>query len=345
MRPIPILLLCLLGWALCLPWACAGNVGMSSDPSSMEGQPGGQAPSQIHPAGGADAAGPAPAPSPTEPASGATDPSGTGTDPVVVPPVDPGEPGTQGFPVVNGKFAEAGPFAPVCETGGPGNGYALCHPQELGASGRKHPILTWGNGSYVTSEVYLGLLQHLATHGFYVIATNSTSSGRGTEMLDGVTWLIQENQKAGSPLFGKLDPDAVGALGHSEGGGGSVAAGNDGRVKCTVPIEPWMAVTPVSSSGLKGPAFIIAGSADTRISAAGVKAKVYDPAWVPAVFGILQGADHFTPGGDAGPDIRFYATAWLRLHLMGDESARGLFYGMECGLCKDPKWQVERKNQ
>ena len=37
------------------------------------------------------------------------------------------------------------------------------------------------------------------------------------------------------------------------------------------------------------------------------------------------------------------ATAWFRLHLMGDESARGLFYGASCGLCGDATWTVQRK--
>jgi hypothetical protein len=42
-------------------------------------------------------------------------------------------------------------------------------------------------------------------------------------------------------------------------------------------------------------------------------------------------------------DYRGPATAWFRLHLMGDESARGLFYGSSCGLCSDSDWRVERR--
>jgi hypothetical protein len=38
--------------------------------------------------------------------------------------------------------------------------------------------------------------------------------------------------------------------------------------------------------------------------------------------------------------------AWFRLYLMGDESARALFFpAASCGLCQDPAWkQVRHKN-
>jgi hypothetical protein len=38
------------------------------------------------------------------------------------------------------------------------------------------------------------------------------------------------------------------------------------------------------------------------------------------------------------------STAWFRLHLMCDESARPLFYGASCTLCSDAKWTVQRKS-
>jgi len=332
-------------WALSWLWCCAGNVRVSSDPVAMAGQPSGDGAGQSHPESATDPGDSSGTSAEGDPGNPGTHPSGSDPSPDDPAAGDPSGQGPQAFPSVNGQFAQTGPFAIRCASGGPSNGYTLCHPQDLGAGGRKHPILTWGNGSFVTSQSYDGLLKHFASHGFYVIATNSTSSGRGTEMLAGITWLASENQNPSSPLYAKLDPEAVAALGHSEGGGGTIAAGNDARVKCTLPIEPWMAITPSSSSGLKGPTFIIAGSADLRVSASAVKTKIYDPAQVPAVFGILQGGDHYTPGGDGGPDIRFAATAWLRLYLMGDESARGLFYGGACTLCKDPNWQIERKNQ
>ena len=38
------------------------------------------------------------------------------------------------------------------------------------------------------------------------------------------------------------------------------------------------------------------------------------------------------------------STAWFRLFLMCDSSARPMFYGDSCTLCTDSKWTVQRKN-
>ena len=35
--------------------------------------------------------------------------------------------------------------------------------------------------------------------------------------------------------------------------------------------------------------------------------------------------------------------AWLDWHLKGDQSASKMFVGVDCGLCKDPKWHVQFK--
>jgi hypothetical protein len=58
-------------------------------------------------------------------------------------------------------------------------------------------------------------------------------------------------------------------------------------------------------------------------------------------------ADHgswVSQGGIKGPSI-IAATAWMRLHLMGDTSLRAMFYGASCQLCGDSaNWMVlERK--
>jgi len=65
------------------------------------------------------------------------------------------------------------------------------------------------------------LLSHYATHGFFVVASNNTNVGSGSEMIAGMRWAIAENERSGSPYFGKLDPDAVGSIGYSQGGIGS----------------------------------------------------------------------------------------------------------------------------
>lgn len=218
-------------------------------------------------------------------------------------------------------------------------GYQLYYPSEM--TDGAHPIVTWGNGTFAIPIVYRGLLDHFASYGFVVIASTSSMTGSGEEMLGGVDWLVDENRRAGSIFFNRLDIDHVGAVGHSQGGGGTINAGTDPRITCTAPIEP----LPGRVADLKGPMFLIAGSEDTIVPASWVTASMYENALVPTVYGIAQGADHSTPLWDAGM-MRGYLTAWFCAELMGHVDAGEAFFGdgEDCEICSNSNWSVMRKN-
>lgn len=250
----------------------------------------------------------------------------------------PGDP-DPGFPPV-GSFDDPGPFSVTTRyNDGPAGAFALHYPSDVASSGFEHPILTWGNGTFAIPQYYSGLLEHLASHGFVVIASNSTQTGSGAAMVEGVDWLVAQNEVGGSEFFGALDVDAIGSLGHSQGGGGSINAGGDPRIATVVPIQP----APGSVSGLHGTMFVMSGGSDTIVSPGLVEALVYGPSTVPTFYGRLEGASHFEPVGDAGR-YRGPITAWLRMELMGDVQAQVLFLGDACELCTDPSWVTERKN-
>ncbi len=237
-------------------------------------------------------------------------------------------------------FADAGPFDVDSFRGGPSDAFTLFIPSPLGGNGLRHPVLTWGNGTGATPGAYRALLKHLASHGFVVIASNSTQTGSGDEMLKGVDFLLAENELKGSAFFHTLAADAVGALGHSQGGGGSINAGNDPRISVTCPIQP----APGTLSSLHGPMLILGGGAYSFVSVDRlVRPLVFNRSPVPTILAVLEGASHFEPVG-AGGDMRGPITAWFRLHLAGDETARSLFDGKTCGLCTDSRWVVERRN-
>jgi hypothetical protein len=221
-------------------------------------------------------------------------------------PEDPAPEGTPEFPPVTDQdFAAPGPFETTRDRqAGPEGAFTLHYPTDLGYEGLKHPIITWGNGTGAPTMWYSGLLDHWASHGFVVIAPNSGQTGSGEEMLAGVEWLIAESENEDSPFFDTLDTESVGATGHSQGGGGSIAAGHSPLVTC---------IAPINSD-------------------------------VPTVFGVLAGAEHNSAAGSADEAVRGYVTAWFRAHLMADDSAANLFYGDGCGICTDPDWTVERKN-
>ena len=218
-------------------------------------------------------------------------------------------------------------------------GYELYYPTVMLEG--VHPIVTWGNGTFAIPIVYQGLLDHFASYGFVVIASTSTMTGSGEEMLAGVDWLVDENSRAGSIFFNKIDVGHVGATGHSQGGGGTINAGTDPRVTCTAPIQP----IPGRVAELKGPMFLVAGSDDSMVPEPWVTASTYDPALVPTIYGIAQGASHLTPLMDAGM-MRGYLTAWFCAELLGHEDARAAFYGdgADCEICNNANWVVMRKN-
>ncbi|WP_245573995.1 chlorophyllase/cutinase-like alpha/beta fold protein [Amycolatopsis nigrescens] len=255
----------------------------------------------------------------------------------LVPAAHAAEP-SAGCPSVGKNWAAPGPFAVTAEAGG--TEHTIYRPSELGGCGR-HPVLVWGNGTGASVSVYEPMLRHFASHGFIVAAANTAWSGSGTEMRAGIDYLTQQNGSAGSVFHDKVDLEHVGATGHSQGGGGAVASGADPRVDTVVPIEPG---PQGSVEALHGPVFWLAGQLDLVVLPnLLVYPRYQQSTQVPAVFGELAGASHFTPVGDGG-GFRGPITAWFRFHLMGDELARGEFFGDGCGNCDSPAWSRFERN-
>jgi len=115
--------------------------------------------------------------------------------------------------------------------------YNLYYPTNL-STGGLHPIITWGNGTNALPSNYWGLLNHLASWGFVVVASTDLTTGTGAEILAAANYMVQQNSNSGSIFYQKLDTTHVGAIGHSQGAGGVVNATNNsnGLIKTTVPI-------------------------------------------------------------------------------------------------------------
>ncbi len=242
-----------------------------------------------------------------------------------------GNSGNTGTNIEN-TYAAGGSFA-VTTTNV--TGYQIFHPRDMKGG---HPIITWGNGTGAPTISYNALLRHLASWGFVVIASNSTMTQSGEEMVGGIDYLIAENANRNSKFYGMLDTAHIGTTGHSQGGGGAINAATDPRVTCTVPLAP----SPGQIRQVTCPTFLVAGSADTIVSASLVRSMSYAPANAPTIFGIIAGADHFEFIGDAGKS-RGYLTAWFMSYLQGDQVAQQAFEeGGE--LSGNSNWSVERKN-
>ena len=111
------------------------------------------------------------------------------------------------FPAVT-DFGAKGPFDVAIDCSPPttitadGTGCAIYHPTTMGKNGLKHPVIVWGNGTAAPAECnadahvfgeYDYLFNQWASQGFIVAVANTDSTGSGTDMLDCLNWVEQQN--------------------------------------------------------------------------------------------------------------------------------------------------------
>ena len=211
-----------------------------------------------------------------------------------------------------------------------------------GKQGEKFPILTFGNGTLCSPTFYDEFINHVVSYGYIVIAPNTSNTGTGAEMLQGVEWVIKQNSESSSPIFGKVNTDKVGAFGHSQGGAGTCRAGADPRVDAIATLSGTSDV-----ANIKCPAFFVtsggeAGDApDERIqSTLGAATK-------PSMYGISVGGNHdeYTDKADEGVTAvigltsndgeysRAAVTAWFDWQLKDMQNVGQLFLSKPCAFC------------
>lgn len=237
-----------------------------------------------------------------------------------------------GFPSVGTAFEARGPLAVSVRKG---TAHTYYYPTGA-ATGIRHPVVLWGNGTGTSPSTYDALLRHWASHGFIVAAANTSNAMSGTEMLAGLDQLVAFDKTQGDVFFGRIDASRVAASGHSQGAYGAVAAANDARVKTAVPLEGGGYARNTRASML-----FLAGGADTIVAPANVRRAYQYVTGAPAVYAELKAATHFTAIGNAG-GFRGVTTAWLRWALAEDSNGAPTFVGASCTLCTSADWVFER---
>lgn len=286
---------------------------------------------------------------------------------------------------IGSKYFAPGPWAVTAQNtfaccDSTGNAFDIWYPTDLGQDGFKHPIITWGNGSDAVPEQYTYLLNHLASWGFVVIATELTATASGEEITDAARYLMAESANPSSIFFNKLEPDRVGAMGHSQGSGGSMNAliKHPDVIKTAIVIErpPQYFCAPgdcPSTAGIQnGSVFFINGSADVLISPStqigpctlGNMANeqsnqcLYEnvPDNVTKLWATLQGPDHNDvqgqPGCPESPGLCAngvygflgYPTAWMMDQLQDDALAHGAFVNGTGEIFQDASWANQISN-
>jgi pimeloyl-ACP methyl ester carboxylesterase len=202
-------------------------------------------------------------------------------------------------------------------------------------NGEKYPVITWANGTCGLTHGYAGLLGTVASHGFVIIASNSTftaTAPTNTVQLHALDYAKALNEDSSSIFYQKLDLDKIGAMGHSQGAMATGTAAKDPRVKSVI---FWN--TGTSSDK---PFLDISGDRDVGSSSASSIKSATERASKPGgwIFfhQVLQ-----TGGTSTGhlvlmeePERVWQLTvAWWKWQLNGDLEAKKMFVGENCGLC------------
>lgn len=228
-----------------------------------------------------------------------------------------------------------GPYTPThIENGGASGSSWVYYPEELGRNGILHPVFNWGPGAGTGPSNYLDHLNRLASHGFVVIS--QPSSGAGDTEIAALDWLLAENDRSGSTFYQKLDPDRVGAGGHSLGALTTMAMASDPRLNLYV-LVCGGCMTGNGGCGaadIHGPTVILGGDTDTGTPNF---EGDYDEITSPVVFVTKDGTGHV-------PCARNNLSPWvafMRWHFCGEDQWRPKFFdGGE--YCATP-WECKSK--
>jgi hypothetical protein len=255
--------------------------------------------------------------------------------------------------------------------------HVVYRPKDLAALGRlKLGTVAWGNGGCsddgASSRFHL---LELASHGYLVIASGRILSGPGappreprpatppgqippprtqvSDLTDAIDWALGENQRTGSPYFGRIDPAQIAYSGWSCGGLQALQVAKDPRVKTLVIHNsgvlndgpgtiPGMDVRKEVLQTLHTPVIYIQGG-PTDIAYANGMDDFKRVGHVPIAIANLpvgHGGTFLEPNGGAAGSV---AVSWLDWQLRGDTQSAKRFLGEDCGLCKDTRWSLERK--
>ncbi|MFN7117788.1 MAG: alpha/beta hydrolase family protein [Saprospiraceae bacterium] len=246
--------------------------------------------------------------------------------------------------------------------------HTIFRPKDLRVFGKKNklPIIAWGNGACANSPwEHVNFLNEVASHGFLVIAIGPMPKegergggerSKSAQLLDAIDWAIAQNKDKKSPYYKKIDVKNIAVSGMSCGGLQTLEVAPDPRVTTAVVCNSGILGNP--GSGMPGmpslvkdqlqklhtpTLYILGGESDIAYNNGmdDYKRINHVPVFV-ANMDVGHGGTYRQPHGGAFAKV---ATAWYLWQLKGDKEASKMFTGNDCGLCKDPNWKFESKNQ
>ena len=229
--------------------------------------------------------------------------------------------------------------------------------------------------SEIASHGYLIVAIGPPAESIDLVAAQGTTTT--SQLFDGIDWAVKENSRAESVYYGKIDTQKIAVMGMSCGGLQALEASADPRITTTIIwnsgafIHPPTFTPPPGAAGGQRPGAAGGppqGFVMPNVSKDDLK-KIHSPILyvtgtkgielenakddysrinqVPIMIAIRDGAQHYEGTIYRAPNAGEYGrfgSAWLDWQLKGDKEAAKQFSGADCGICKDPKWSVQKKN-
>ncbi|MBN2241377.1 MAG: alpha/beta hydrolase [Acidobacteria bacterium] len=204
---------------------------------------------------------------------------------------------------------------------------------------------------------------------------------KSAQLLEALDWATAENKRRESQYFQKLDPSKFAVSGHSCGGMQALEVGADPRVSTVLSMDSGLFAGGAPKIGAKAEApktgvpkegapkegappkmrmelpaigkdhlqklhspvlYIDGGESDMAYPNGEDDFSRIDKIPIAiAHFGdVGHGGTYSQENGGAFGKV---AVAWLQWQLKGDEKAKKMFAGSDCGLCRDAEWDYKKK--
>lgn len=223
----------------------------------------------------------------------------------------------------------------------------IWYPSELPDSDQTYPVIVIHNGTGVPADKYRAVFAHYASWGFIVLGSPEEYTWDGTAGDICLHHLLQKNQDKDDIFYNHVNTDAIGTLGHSQGGVGVFnSVGRSSLYKAAAAESPTNMPLAAALEWDYDPAQIripilllsSVGNTDENTVISGRQLQdIFDavPDTAVKVRARRKNADH----GDMVSCCDGIVTAWFLYFLCDDEEAGRIFFGDAPDLLSDSLYQ------